>query len=402
MTRALIPNSTQVPDVILDHWMGGLSGAEFKVLLYVARRTYGFGKDSDAISLNQLARGIRRRDGSVLDRGTGLSRSGVKAACVALIGRGLLIRTANTARDGREAEESTYRLNLYAPLPGPAPDDGGEGVGRNPAHPGRTEAYPEVGRPSADPGPEKAGGRPAGGRGVGQFLAPQETGSQETPQETAAAGGIQQPAAVVGGADAALVKELVQELVRNGVGRGTAGRLAAEKPDVCRRCLEYLPFAAVRTTPGAWLAAAIRDEFGPPERFVKRAGGPVSAATPSPSDRAAARTARLRADLARLERARPDALAAFRAFVAAERDRAERFAGRLSPRGRAEFLAQFDTPDHRLALYERWVATTGRGDRPAAGAIADHPLECRAGAADSVGEGPPPAPDRLPDRDRPL
>ncbi len=36
MTRALIPNSTQVQDVILDHWMGGLSGAEFKVLLYVA------------------------------------------------------------------------------------------------------------------------------------------------------------------------------------------------------------------------------------------------------------------------------------------------------------------------------------------------------------------------------
>ncbi len=59
MTRALIPNSTQVPDVILDHWMAALSGAEFKVLLYVARRTYGFGKDSDNISLNQMASGIR-------------------------------------------------------------------------------------------------------------------------------------------------------------------------------------------------------------------------------------------------------------------------------------------------------------------------------------------------------
>ena len=61
MSRALIPNSTQIPDVILDHWMAELSGAELKVLLYIARRTYGFGRDSDHISLNQIACGIRRR-----------------------------------------------------------------------------------------------------------------------------------------------------------------------------------------------------------------------------------------------------------------------------------------------------------------------------------------------------
>ncbi|MBX9578820.1 MAG: hypothetical protein K2X87_00795, partial [Gemmataceae bacterium] len=115
------------------------------------------------------------------------------------------------------------------------------------------------------------------------------------------------------------------------------------------------------TTPGAWLAAAIRDEFGPPERFVKRAGGPAPAATTSPLDREAARAARLRADLARLEQTRPEALAAFDAFVAAERERAGRFAARLSAKGRGEFLAQFDTADHRLALYERWVAAAGRG-----------------------------------------
>src|SRR5262249_38776183 len=81
MARALSPNSTQVPDIILDQWMAMLTGAEFKVLLYIARRTYGFGKEADNISLNQLASGIRRRDGTILDRGTGLSRSGVKGAC---------------------------------------------------------------------------------------------------------------------------------------------------------------------------------------------------------------------------------------------------------------------------------------------------------------------------------
>jgi phage replication O-like protein O len=109
--------------------MAELSGAEFKVLMYIARRTYGFGKDSDDISLNQLARGICRRDGTRLDRGTGLSRSGVKAACNALISKGILLRVTNTAKDGREPEESTYRLNLYAPL---------HEVGQKKAHPGQS------------------------------------------------------------------------------------------------------------------------------------------------------------------------------------------------------------------------------------------------------------------------
>jgi hypothetical protein len=158
MSRALIPNSTQIPDVILDRWMAELSGAEFKVLLYIARRTYGFGKDADDISLNQLDRGIRRRDGTWLDRGTGLSRSGVKAACSSLITKGLVIRSANVGNDGKEPEESTYRLNLYAPLP--------DGVGQKKAYPGRKKAY--VGQSETEGGPEIA-------QGVGQKLAPQET-----------------------------------------------------------------------------------------------------------------------------------------------------------------------------------------------------------------------------------
>src|SRR5262245_59224409 len=167
MSRALIPNSTQIPDVILDRWMAVLSGAELKVLLYIARRTYGFGKDSDNISLNQLARGIRRRDGTVLDLGTGLSVSGVKVACSTLIAKGLVIRSANMGQDGKGPEESTYRPNLYAPLP--------EGVGQKKAYPGQKKAHP---------GQSVAGGRPEFGPGVGQKLAPQET-DQETDQETA-------------------------------------------------------------------------------------------------------------------------------------------------------------------------------------------------------------------------
>src|SRR5262245_5733859 len=190
--------------------MAALSGAEFKVLLYIARRTYGFGKESDNISLNQLARGIRRRDGTSLDRGTGLSRSGVKAACNALIAKGLVLRAANTGPDGREPEESTYRLNLYAPLP--------EAVGRKKAYPGRKTASP--GLKKASVWQVRKGGRPDMSPGVGQELAPQET-DQETDQQTAAEAelpeGDRRPRAA-----AAL---LVEELVAHGVGRTAAEQL---------------------------------------------------------------------------------------------------------------------------------------------------------------------------------
>ena len=55
--------------------MAFLSGAEVKVMLYIFRRTLGFKRYADNISLNQLLNGIVRRDGTRLDHGTGLSKS---------------------------------------------------------------------------------------------------------------------------------------------------------------------------------------------------------------------------------------------------------------------------------------------------------------------------------------
>ncbi len=68
------PNNTQVPDELFDEIMVHLSGAELKVLLYVIRRTYGFKRESDNISLSQMLTGIVKRDGNRLDHGTGLSK----------------------------------------------------------------------------------------------------------------------------------------------------------------------------------------------------------------------------------------------------------------------------------------------------------------------------------------
>jgi hypothetical protein len=162
---------------------------------------------------------------------------------------------------------------------------------------------------------------------------------------------------------------LVEELVGHGVGRAAAEQLARDKPAVCRRCLEYLPYAQVRTTPGAWLASAIRGEYGPPQGYLRRqAVRPVSApdtATPGKHGRSPAGgrhaviTARLRETYGLLEKTRPDAIAAFTAYLMAEQDRARRFADRLSLRRAEEYLASFNSEEHRLRVFARWLETEG-------------------------------------------
>src|SRR3954470_22792096 len=87
------PKYTQIPDVLFDEQLPDLSGAELKVLLYIMRRTFGFKKDADDISMNQIASGITTREGPVLDRGTGLSKSTVQVAIKGLVDKRIVITT---------------------------------------------------------------------------------------------------------------------------------------------------------------------------------------------------------------------------------------------------------------------------------------------------------------------
>ncbi len=105
------PNYTQVPDELFDKQLPDLSGAELKALLYIIRRTFGFKKESDNISLNQLLHGITTRAGERLDRGTGLSRSTLVTAFKGLAAKGLIIvEQRSSAEKGNEA--TNYRLNV--------------------------------------------------------------------------------------------------------------------------------------------------------------------------------------------------------------------------------------------------------------------------------------------------
>ena len=63
------PNSTSVPDDFFDVLAPNLSESELRVLIYIIRRTFGFKKEFDTISLKQMVEGIKTRDGRVLDQG---------------------------------------------------------------------------------------------------------------------------------------------------------------------------------------------------------------------------------------------------------------------------------------------------------------------------------------------
>jgi len=105
------PRYTQVPDEVFDELMPHLSGAELKVLLYIIRRTFGFKKESDNISLQQLLHGITTGEGTVLDRGTGLSKKTLLETIKSLMEKNLILTERRRSKEKGD-EPTTYRLNM--------------------------------------------------------------------------------------------------------------------------------------------------------------------------------------------------------------------------------------------------------------------------------------------------
>jgi hypothetical protein len=72
----LIPNSTQVPNIIFDEWMSQVGGTAFKILMIIARQTYGWLEDKET--------GLRKKEDwiaySLLVKKTGLTRTPISNA----------------------------------------------------------------------------------------------------------------------------------------------------------------------------------------------------------------------------------------------------------------------------------------------------------------------------------
>lgn len=101
----LIPNSSQIPNIILDFVLPRLPEAEARCLLYICRRTFGFHKDEDSISFTQFENGIKSHQGKQLDFGTGLSRPSINTSLRNLI-------RSNAIFVQKNPYGNRYKLNL--------------------------------------------------------------------------------------------------------------------------------------------------------------------------------------------------------------------------------------------------------------------------------------------------
>ncbi len=105
------PNYTPVPDELFDEQLPDLSGAELKVLLYVIRRTFGFKRESDNISISQMLNGLHTYDGRQLDRGVGLTKKTLLLAIKSLEEKNIIFTERRRSVE-RGDEPTSYRLNI--------------------------------------------------------------------------------------------------------------------------------------------------------------------------------------------------------------------------------------------------------------------------------------------------
>ena len=122
-TSSILPNSTQVPNVVLDEWMPRLSDPEFRILLVVVRQTLGWiedvetkrRKEKDWISHSQLAMKTGKSSASIT--------RGIKALIEdhhlieALDEKGKQLDTAEKRLKMGAGGRIFYRLNIHAPEP---------------------------------------------------------------------------------------------------------------------------------------------------------------------------------------------------------------------------------------------------------------------------------------------
>ena len=95
MNSRFIPNAFQIPNSVIDELLAKLTCAELKCYLFVVRKTKGWNKEFDNISVSQFM------------EVTGLSNRSVITACESLVEMGLL------ERSGGERKLNTYSVKAF-------------------------------------------------------------------------------------------------------------------------------------------------------------------------------------------------------------------------------------------------------------------------------------------------
>lgn len=139
---SLIPNTFQTPNDYVDLLLPLLTGTETKVLLFVARKTFGWGKAAEVLAIAEIMAAVKG------------SRSAVSAAL------NHLVAMAVVTREGESGQEFLYALQLDKAV-FHLPDDQG-GCVKSTHPPEGTHPEEWMGSPNALDGghPETEGGTP--------------------------------------------------------------------------------------------------------------------------------------------------------------------------------------------------------------------------------------------------
>jgi hypothetical protein len=253
------PNYTPVPDQVFDELLTVLTGAELKVLLYICRRTFGFKKESDNISLNQMLHGLVKKDGTRLDNGTGLSKPTLLKALRDLQDKGIIESTRRSS-DTYGDEATNYRLRFSDGVQRPAVQEN-----QHRSEGGRSKNFTTGGKETLPGGRSKNLSTP-----VGKKATPQETGIQQTEQQETDLAHTHRDDSTT---NPPAQNNVVVALTEHGISAGVAKRLmksySRERIEEKMAFLDYLKRHSPQkvANPQGWLRKAIEEDYAAPEGY---------------------------------------------------------------------------------------------------------------------------------------
>jgi hypothetical protein len=235
--------------------IGGI--AELKVVEYVLKHTWGYQEFEvpKHITNDEFMNGRRRKDGTRIDKGTGLSKKSVISGLKNAVAHGLLIEEIDDSDRARVKKSYYLRMAPWVeeerqtedePLEEYVDDNGGV----KKVYPGVTKVYPR--------GVESI---PRTEKDTLERQQQKDTNSNNSSDDGNSESAIDQKDVVVALSSQGVSKSVSQRLAREYSAELIAGKieyleyLLAERPDELKR-------------PAAWLRKAIEDDYAAPDGFV--------------------------------------------------------------------------------------------------------------------------------------
>jgi hypothetical protein len=144
------PNTTGVPDEYFDFVSPRLNGSEVKVMNYLMRRTYGFKKESDCVSISQMMDGIVKKNGDRLDGGCGVAKGSLISALNSLEKKQLIVRRRQFDFKGGNLA-TNYQVYRKGMTLGSKPDQGVGTLGSKPDQGGGQDLHQGLVKNSTKP-----------------------------------------------------------------------------------------------------------------------------------------------------------------------------------------------------------------------------------------------------------